>query len=957
MNKYVFQTLRYATMPGIVPWLKGLGFNFGYLAYLMALIFKSVRLLPVHHPYLLVQNMGKFSIRQVLAAAAHNLHGGVRNIDQYLIFFGFLIGVVLLIAQFGLLFAAIAVHAANAAPLAEACPSGTGFCFSMFNTTHPGTDVAYILLDYVFQIPGMFNSMVMFDQGTGAPVPYSDISPMAKGMHFLFAFYSKGMLIIAVLIICYYIFVVLVETAQTGVPFGARFDSIYVPIRLVIALTLLVPVYYGLNSGQWITLKIAKMGSSLATNAWLVHNNKAGDNPMGLTMREMVVAPKTGDITSVVTFLELASACRYSYYLQYNKVVEPYVVRPAAFGAPSDSQPFDGSSDFTNTLNFTGNGSINITIGEKDTAKYKKYNGFVKPYCGTLTIDVDSVNLDGIRDVYETYFDLVKTIWSDADVVGYGLRTAIIKYQAKGGDACAVSTTSPWGAPCAGALPNCECKDAGYSFHVDVKQKFQVLFDTQMTATINIIRATTNDYMKMTPAMRDLGWGGAGVWFTRLGDYNGALVTAAIKVPVPTAMPAVMEAVQKIKRKTEPNTKATDRYSPTIREGKTDRAAKGIDEYWKNSDLDDQATDIEMAKFLDKIYRQLNGTDMSQDIETKKVANPVMNAINDIYGISGLYELRKNTDVVPMSRLAALGRGIIERSITFVGGALIMAGVGGLMGAADSNISQGFNTISGTLSMVGMSGLTVGFVFYYIIPLMPFMYFFFAVSRWVKSIFEAMVGIPLWALAHLKIDGEGIPGQAAANGYYLLLEIMIRPVLTVFGLLAGMSIFNASVAVLDSTFDLVVRNVGGYDPYPVAGSGAYSATPKTFEFVEVARGALDEFMYTIVYVIILYMIGTSCFKLVDLIPNGVLRFIGAGVSSFGDKTPDPLDSMVQYTALAGNQFAGQLAKGATSLGQGAGDVLGGMMGQGGIGRASGVANKAQQTMDALKARMAGPSGP
>ena len=62
---------------------------------------------------------------------------------------------------------------------------------------------------------------------------------------------------------------------------------------------------------------------------------------------------------------------------------------------------------------------------------------------------------------------------------------------------------------------------------------------------------------------------------------------------------------------------------------------------------------------------------------------------------------------------------------------------------------------------------------FYIIPFMPFIYFFFAVGTWVKAIFEAMVGVPLWALAHIRIDGQGLPGDAAMNGYYLLLEIFV----------------------------------------------------------------------------------------------------------------------------------------------------------------------------------------
>ena len=950
MNKKVTTVLSYATLPGIVPWLKGLGLNFGYLAYLMALIFRSVRLLPVHHPYLMIQNMGRFSIRQVLAAGAQNLHGGTRNIDQYIIFIGFLTGIVLLVGQFVLLFAAIAIHSAEASGLTQACAHTSGFCFSMFNTTNPGTDVAFVLLDYVFQIPGMFNSIVMFDTATGLPLAYNDISQAAKGMHMLFAFYSRGMLLIAVLIVCYYAFVVVVETAQTGVPFGARFANVYVPIRLIIALTLLVPTYYGLNSGQWLTLKIAKMGSSLATNAWLVHNNVAGDNPLGLTMREMVVSPHIEDIGSVVTFFELTRVCEFAYKLQYNKDIKAYIVRPAAYNAVMDSQELTAASDFTNTLTFTGNGAIRIVNGEKDTAKYGKYLGFVKPYCGAITLEVDSINVPGIRTVYETYFNMMKQMWVAPDFIVYGLKTALIQYSPKGqkGDACGPVTTTPWGAICTGTAPTCECKDAGYSFHIDQKQLFQVNFDTQMTAAISTLRGTTNDYMKMTPSMKDLGWGGAGVWFSRLGDYNGALVTAAIKIPTPTSMPAVMEFTRKIKSKVDKNGKPTDKFDPILPTGKT------VDNYWQEADLDDPSLDMKMATFLNKVYSDLNGADMSADLETKKNSSPVIDTINQIFGISGLYELRKNSDVIPLSRLAALGRGIIERSITFLGGSLIMSGLGGIMGAMDtpgaSGMAKGLSAVSSMISSLGLVGLSIGVTLYYIIPMMPFLYFFFAVGRWVKSIFEAMVGIPLWALAHIKIDGEGIPAQAAANGYYLLLEIMIRPILTVFGLLAAMTIFNASVVMLDSIFNVVVRNVGGYDPYPAGSSGAFSAAPKTFEQSEVAREAIDEFMYTLIYAFILYIIGTSAFKLIDLIPNGVLRFIGSGVSSFNEKAADPLASMTRYTSAA-PEFTQQLRAGISNLGEKSGDAVAGIMGAGGSGRAGSFAQGKMGVSQSLGERM------
>ena len=73
-----------------------------------------------------------------------------------------------------------------------------------------------------------------------------------------------------------------------------------------------------------------------------------------------------------------------------------------------------------------------------------------------------------------------------------------------------------------------------------------------------------------------------------------------------------------------------------------------------------------------------------------------------------------------------------------------------------------------------------------------------------------MVGIPLWALAHLRIDGEGLPGQAAESGYFLIFEIFLRPILTVFALIAAILIFSAQVRVLNFIWDIVTTNVTGF---------------------------------------------------------------------------------------------------------------------------------------------------
>lgn len=910
MNKFVAQGLRYAALPGIVPRLKDFNLNFGYLAYLMALIFNTVRLLPVDHPYLLPVNMGRYSVREVMAAAAHNLKGGVRNIDQYIIFAGFMIGVVLLFLQFAILFGAIMIHSANAAiPV-----------FGLFHTAYPGSDVAFLLLDTVFQIPDAFNS-------AAAPANAAAINPFAAALHTLFAFYSRGILIIAVIIIAYYMFVMVVESAQTGHPFGERLDSVYVPIRLILAIGLLMPIHYGLNGGQHLTLLVAKWGSGFATNAWRIHNNITGTNPLGLTTREMVVTPKIEDIGSMISFFELAHACEYAYRYQYGKIINAYVVKPSTGPAPYAEILTD---NYANTLTFTNNGSIKVVFGEQNAA-YTQYEGNVKPYCGSIGLQIQTPDLVGVEDIYDTYFTFFGFLWYDADISAYGNRTALINYRSKG-NPCGVGIAYDWGATCQGAPPNCVCKHAGSDFYNNIKIDYQTLFEVQMQTSIDTLRASTPDQLNMTNAILNLGWGGAGVWFNRMSEFNGAVVAAAMKVPQPVTYPAVMEYVLAQKKKNQKGSNFKERYTPNVPEGKT------IDQYWQDSGLDNADIDMGIAKYLDDVYRRISGPDLVDDPAAPKLnKNSVMNFINYVFGYSGLAQFRNNTDVHPMSRISALGRAIIEKSITFLGGSLVLSGFGGVMGAVDASFSKGFDLISKTMATMGMSALTVGFIFYYLVPFMPFMYFFFAVARWVKTIFEAMVGVPLWALAHLKIDGPGIPAQAAANGYFLLLEIMIRPILSLFGLMAAFSIFAALVTVLDTIFNVVVSNVGGYD------------VVKSPDLVDLARGVLDQFIYTIVYVIIVYMIATSSFKLIDLIPNGILRFAGAGVSSFGDKAPDPMESMVQYTAISGYAMTDSMANAVTGIGRAGGQAVGGLLGQGGrMGGASAVEKEISRIRESLK---------
>lgn len=176
-----------------------------------------------------------------------------------------------------------------------------------------------------------------------------------------------------------------------------------------------------------------------------------------------------------------------------------------------------------------------------------------------------------------------------------------------------------------------------------------------------------------------------------------------------------------------------------------------------------------------------------------------------------------------------------------------------------------------------------------------------------KGIFEAMVGAPLWALAHIRIDAHGLPGNAALNGYFLIFEVMIRPILIVFGLLASISLFSALVSVLNSVFPIATSNIAGYD------IDTELSPLTTVSTIDSMRGRVDQFFYTVIYAVVVYMMGMSSFKLIDTIPNNILRWMGASVATFNDQREDPAQGLTSKASMGSQQVMSRVGGGLQGL--------------------------------------------
>lgn len=851
------QIFRYMFFPQILPRINAFAeTGFVNLAFLMAQVYAAVGLLPRNHAIFLPGGRNNLSLRYVIACAAQNLKWSRSHIDQIIVFIAILVGLVLLALQFIMLLGFIAMKPA----FAQGMPDQYGDFFFDSNET---TDIAYRMLWTVFGVPELFKE-------GGARSEYH------IALHSLFQLYSVGMLVIAVLIVCYFIFAVLAETAQTGVPFGKRYDHVWAPIRLVVALGLLIPVGYGLNSAQWITLYMAKFGSDFATKGWVLFNETMTEAYLKKP-EERVGTPKVPDINNIPAFMMTAFACDHAYERLYGPKIDikGYIVTTETIAS---KMPLSLSARVgKDTL---GKGDILVVFGEYDPdADNRNSLGYVKPICGQMLIPMSDATEPGSAHMRDAYFALLYVMNYGMTDIKKHAQDMVDDYIDKG------KNENPPPSDWKGNKIN--------SIRSQVKGDI---------ATAVLLQGRSESWENNIEQVKESGWGGAGMWYNKIAQINGSLISAVNTVPQVRKMPETMELIRR--EVLQQNRNVGDGYSSeALAEDLALQPANPIDG--------------QIGSILVNVYNYWRADDRSQGAlanQTKLTGNAVIDVINVVFGTQGLFAMCQNTDTHPLAQLSILGKGLVDASIRNVMGgaglsivqAILPGKFGAFMGAA-----------SGMLFSIASITIVLGFMLYYVLPFMPFLYFFFAVGGWIKGLFEAMVGMPLWALAHLRIDGEGLPGSAGLDGYYLIFEIFIRPILIVFGLLASVVIFAAMVKVLNEIFHLVVQNLSGHDPNATtmcgatptsdAAGGSGGGTPAgEKDPMEYFRGPIDELFYTVLYAIIVYMIGMSCFKLIDLVPNNILRYMGSSANTFNDKAADPADGLMRNLSIGGSMVSGKV---------------------------------------------------
>ncbi|MCY3878877.1 MAG: DotA/TraY family protein [Rhodobacteraceae bacterium] len=210
-------------------------------------------------------------------------------------------------------------------------------------------------------------------------------------------------------------------------------------------------------------------------------------------------------------------------------------------------------------------------------------------------------------------------------------------------------------------------------------------------------------------------------------------------------------------------------------------------------------------------------------------------------------------------------------------------------GGAVSLLSGGFGTA--VVFLIAAPLAAIGVTQSFIIPMLPFFYWILAVAGYFLLVIEAVAAGSLWALAHLRLDGEGISGDAGRSGWLLLLGLTLTPALMILGYFAAMTLFRVVAGLFDT---------GMY--YAMAALA--TASPIVAVFGLIAAGLLIVLGYIV-------MLERS-FSLVSAFPGRVLRWVGseAGLSDGSGEqrfktATEALASSIGSGASRGGQLAVQ----------------------------------------------------
>ncbi len=619
---------------------------------------------------------------------------------------------------------------------------------------------------------------------------------------------------VAGILLFYNVVVAVLQTAHEGVIFGGRFSSLWVPIRILFAIALLLPVP-GLGGYNLIQTSVA----------WLVRGSTVMASELWKFGAEELIS---GDIPMVNSGSQLdPEVFKTVYRNQLCAKLANYQLEAANSPLRIEFREsiYEKSRFY---ISYLGDRNEGI-CGSYSLPKVPSYISSLEPvYAIPITDQFNGLHLESLNSLIQQVNLIINHQWSE--FVEKSKEPPEITHDIQ-------HVFNGFNLRLSNGNNNIRELVAGNELQEGSARK--IIKDFIGGTNCQTINSLENSYSQCSGE----GWLGAGNWYMTIARLNTE-ITGLLK--------ASLGASESTYINDEFNTLNRSVVQKTDEIGYFSRLFRSVDE----------GKYLHLAE-TNRIWNALNG---SMERATINLATSGFMIPDSILGIStdgeggllgkvwkvgfagGIETMISNLSPSRWSDDPIIGVVNIGHWYLDAAGALIIgSSVASLL---TSSISTTVTfLIAGPLVAVGIS-------LSFILPLLPFLYWIVGLASYFLLIVEAVVGSSLWALAHFRLDGEGLSGNFGQRGWFILFALLSTPPLMVLGYFVGMILFKITTGLLDSGF------------YYAMGA-LVNSSPVVGIFGLIATG----FLLVMAYIAII----ERSFSLIMEFPNRVLSWIGGDV--------------------------------------------------------------------------------
>jgi conjugal transfer/type IV secretion protein DotA/TraY len=657
----------------------------------------------------------------------------------------------------------------------------------------------------------------------------------------MMSFFNSGILIVGTLIVSYVAAMGTINTANDGEAMGRNWSSLWTPVRIVAGGAVLLPTASGYSFIQLVVLLFALWGIGFANGTY-----KTG-MAIGVLSPDGVVQ----GVNDPGSFYGLRD-----FGKQY--LAASYCARAANQIYPEAQVSAAASADKTTT----NGGRTDHLFQIKDRNATTNLGGG-EPLCGTVSISQYTAQPAKDATGIEAALEQLRVAAQNAKIqAATKLMTDLEAW------------VNTWPDDISGDWSNVD------------SAKFNELVNSAETQVAAALMAALSDttavksgFQSLATSLTSEGWAMSGGWYQRVGEVRGriAAITSesvgSVSAPSLSALPADAAASRLIGSVTTV-TEAISKKSETKGNYKAPTSGPGdlTSVIPKDAQSDINIGSIN-ADFDAKVSLWINSM-MESMVEMATGAN--------------------TSGTTPLCGTAGQMGGSLNR-MKCIGDYLTVARAG--IGAADVAIKTGataLRVVAGTLSSVKGVGTgldldkvvtpiwdwvievpvkqlammatyiePMAFYFGVFLPSLPYVIFMTVVVGWILAVLQSLIAAPLWAVMHMTPDRTFVGSQS--QGYLLLLSLFARPALAVVGLFAAM-------LVSDPIIDFIAKGFFAMRGAVVTSTGTVGAISSFLSF------AWWFMVFGLTLLPVLYM----TFGLPQILPDHVLRWIGAGVSDLGE---------------------------------------------------------------------------